>query len=190
MSLIPFGFWAASGAGGGGAAYDLLETTTLTTNTASITFSGLGSYSDYKHLQIRMVGRSTATQYTYLTINGGLSAGSYAVHTLFGNGSSVASGAGTSQNSLALAYVSNLNSDPANQFGTAIVDILDFNSTTKNKTFRTFSGVTNTGSSANYVYVQSGVWLSTAAITSIATYDVGGFFTAGTRYSLYGIKAD
>ena len=36
-------------------AYDLLETTTLTSSASSVTFSGLGSYTDYKHLQIRMV---------------------------------------------------------------------------------------------------------------------------------------
>jgi hypothetical protein len=33
-------------------AFDLLETTTLTTSASSVTFSGLGAYSDYKHLQI------------------------------------------------------------------------------------------------------------------------------------------
>ena len=41
--------------------FDLLETTTLSTSASSVTFSGLGAYSDYKHLQIRSVARDRST---------------------------------------------------------------------------------------------------------------------------------
>ena len=52
---IPLGFFAAAGAVAGGS-YDLLETTILSSNAASVTFSNLNNYAaDYQHLQIRAV---------------------------------------------------------------------------------------------------------------------------------------
>mgnify|MGYP003645637262 FL=1 len=59
MTPLPLGILALAGVTGGGAAYELLETTTLNSGASSITFSGLSAYSDFKHLQIRGTQRLT-----------------------------------------------------------------------------------------------------------------------------------
>ena len=186
MSLIPFGFWAASGAGGGAGAFDLLETTTLATSASSVTFSGLGAYSDYKHLQIRMVTKNTDTSQSNLgiTVNGD-TATNYASHNLYGNGSSVYANAASSQDKMLYFRTAN-STDAASIFGAAILDVLDFSSTNKTSTFKWFWGKPAT--SATEIGLASGLWNNTSAVTSISIFPFSSTFTAATRMSLYGVK--
>ena len=186
MSLIPFGFWAASGAGGGAGAFDLLETTTLTSSASSVTFSGLGSYSDYKHLQIRAVGRgdrSSSLADLWLRFNTD-SGSNYAYHRLYGNGSSIGSSANTSQTKIQTGYVTG-STFTSGGFATVITDILDFSSASKNTTIRSMSGLAGTN---NQVVLFSGLWNNTSAVTSIELLPEVNNLVAGTRISLMGIK--
>ena len=187
MSLIPFGFWAASGGGGGGA-YDLLETTTLATSASSVTFSGLGSYSDYAHLQIRGVVRGDTAGGFYgaqIQFNGDTGT-NYVAHRLSGTGSSVTSTALTPRNSL-FAVDHGGSTTTSNSFGVGITDILDFSNTSKNTTTRTLTGQVD--NLATRINLYSGVWLDTSAITSISIKAQGSSdFVAGSRFSLFGIK--
>jgi len=191
MGLIPLGFWAASGAGGGGAAadYELISTTVLGSSAASVTFSGLGtSAAAYKHLQLRMTARTDYASANLGEANiqfNGDTGSNYAWHSLLGTGSTVASQNGTSQTS---ARFSNIpyGSSTASMFSAGVVDILDFNSTSKNKTLRALNGVAN--SSDWRVSLFSGAWFSTSAITSFTiTPNIANFVT-GSRFSLYGLK--
>ena len=54
--------------------FDLIQTYTLSSNQASVTFSNLGDYSStYKHLQLRMVAKSNRSgpgELFYYKING------------------------------------------------------------------------------------------------------------------------
>ena len=186
---IPLGILAVAGAGGGGLAssFDLLETTVLSSSASSVTFSSLGSYSDYKHLQIRMTTRnsravSTNTQFS-LTFNGDTGS-NYAHHILGGTGGSVYSTASTSQTAMQVSSIGN--SATANIFSASIIDILDFNSSSKNKTIRIMTGIVN---SADYeITLRSGFRNNTAAITSFTiTANIDNILT-GSRFSLYGIK--
>lgn len=179
------GLLGASGAGVAGS-YDLLETTILSSTASSVTFTGLGSYTDYKHLQVRLVGRSSRSgsgENLRIRFNGDTGS-NYANHYLQGNGSSVASGAETSNTGM---WARNLNasSSPANAFGAFVIDILDFADTSKNTTVRTLGGST----SDNFIALSSGAYFSTNAITSI---DLGTQFSqdfvTGSRFSLYGIR--
>jgi hypothetical protein len=77
------------------------------------------------------------------------------------------------------------NSNTANIFGAAVVDILDPFSTTKNTTVRTLLGQT---SSTNRVALSSGAFYSTAAITSVTLFPETESILAGSRFSLYGIR--
>jgi len=185
MSLIPLGFWAASGGGAGGAAFDLLETTTLTSSASSVTFSGLDTYSDYKHLQLRAVARDTraTTQSSgQITINSDTGA-NYAFHNLYGDGSTVGSGGASSFN-----YIPTMTlpaaSFTANAFGIFVLDLLDFSSTSKNKTLRTLAGKTG---STNTIQLDSGLWISTSAVTAVTMAAFTGY-AVGSRFSLYGVK--
>jgi hypothetical protein len=190
MALIPLGFWAASGAGGGAAsaAYELISTTVLGSSQASVTFSGLGtSAAAYKHLQIRATEYYDAGGFS-TTLRFNADTGSnYAYHGLYGNGSSVASGASTSASYMLSNTISVGHTADTNDRVVGIVDILDFASTSKNKTIRAFNG--RAGVSSRFVELLSGVWLSTSAVTSI-TLGVNGspLFNTGSRFSLYGLK--
>ena len=89
MSLIPLGFWAASGGGAAGG-FDLLESEILTSSASSVTFTGLDAYSDYEHLQIRFTDRADSFG-TITSTNFRLNSDSgtnYDIHQLFGDGSS------------------------------------------------------------------------------------------------------
>lgn len=189
---IPLGILAVAGAGAaGGGAYDLLETTVLTSSASSVTFSSLGSYSDYKHLQLRIVARRGDSAGTYTTIRmrmNGVTSGSYAYHRLEGDGSSVVSAAdGTSDTRIEFAAISGDDSgtNPADSFGAVIADILDFSSSSKNTTVRALSGFASSGNSR--IRLASGLFNNTAAVTSLEVYNTVNF-EIGSRFSLYGVK--
>ncbi len=182
MTPIPLGILDfPTGAAG---AYDLLETATITSS-SSWSFTGLDTLAaDYQHLQLRMVigvnsaSSSNPTQYIRLNNDSG---SNYAWHALSGDGSSVTSDNGTTQTYIRLN--DSIGGDAAGGiFGAVVLDILDFASTNKNTTIRGLWGAVNT--SEKDIFLGSGVYLSTSAITQIEQ-----FLTADAgRVSLYGIK--
>jgi hypothetical protein len=186
MSLIPFGFWAASGAGGGAGAFDLLETTTLSTSASSVTFSGLDTLAaGYKHLQVRIVATApsgSGSANLRLTFNSDTGA-NYSEHVLYGDGATVNASAGANRSNIDLAGI--MAAGSTDIFGAGIVDILDFSSAQKNKTIRSLHG--NKNSSNQYVYLESGAWYNTSAITSM-NFTWPSNIAAGSRFSLIGIK--
>ena len=183
-------------AGGGGAAgdYELISTTILGSSAASVTFSGLGtSAAAYKHLQIRATARTDRSgadsDPVILRFNSD-SGSNYARHGLlgynFGGSSAMQSNAGTSQTSLYLSEAMPVASSTSNSFGGIVADILDFQSSSKNKTVRSLAGMNAAWSS---IELRSGVWLSTSAVTSITLLPlVGSNLVTGSRFSLYGLK--
>jgi hypothetical protein len=181
--LIPFGVLSAAGAGGVVAgSYDLLETNILGSAQASITFSSLGTYAaDYKHLQIRMTARLSGANGIDAYINGDTGS-NYAGHLLRGNGSTVSSFGRSSSSTLQIAD----STSTANVFTGAVVDILDFASSTKNTTIRSFTGDSG---GQTFIQIWSGLWNNTAAVTSIELYGrAATTLQIGSRFSLYGIK--
>jgi hypothetical protein len=180
--LIPFGILSAAGVVEGGATYELISTTVLGGTAASVTFSNLGDYSStYKHLQIRMTARLSGNNSIDAYINGDTGS-NYAGHLLRGNGSTASSFARSSSSTLQIADSSNT----ANVFTAAVVDILDFASTTKNTTIRSFTG---DAGGQNFIQMWSGLWNNTAAVTSIQLYGrASTTFQIGSRFSIYGIR--
>ena len=186
---IPLGILAVAGAGAAGVVNDYfwLETTVLSSNAASVTFSNLGNYSQYKHLQIRWTTRDSWSDNfasTNIRFNGD-SGANYASHRLWGNGSSALSAADTSITEMRINLTAAALSD-ANTFSAGVTDILDFSSTSKNKTIRTLHGVVSPGE-VTAITLQSGFRNNTAAITSISFSAVSNF-VSGSRFSLYGIR--
>jgi hypothetical protein len=180
MALFPLGILSAAGAGGAVGDYELISTSLITTNTPSVVFGSLGTYSTtYKHLQIRYAGNITATNSIVINYNSG---GTYSNHRLEGNGSTVSSGSGISESYGDVGYTISGGSS-------LVCDILDPFSSTKNTTARSMSFGHNSAFSAVGIRFVSHAWLSTASVTSITFGLTGGAsFTAGTRVSLYGIK--
>jgi hypothetical protein len=66
-----------------------------------------------------------------------------------------------------------------------ILDILDYGSTTKNKTVRLLQGFPG---SLKIIRLISGARYNTAAVTSVTFTAQAGSFTTASRFSLYGIK--
>ena len=167
--------------------YDLLETTTLASSASSVTFSGLGSYTDYKHLQIRYVARTDRSNNADFLISrfNSDTTSNYARHKLFGNGSSVSSFglSGINYNALPDTHGGN---DTANAFGACVLDILDFSSSSKNTTLRGLGGAI---ANVKHIALQSGGFFKTDAITSIE-FSSGNSanLVSGSRFSLFGIR--
>ena len=185
MSLM-IGIVAASGAGAA-PAFELISTAYGTGSSSTITLSSIPA--DYKHLQIRGVARS-GTQYgstaMYMRLNGATSG--YAWHELYGDGSSVASSSGTADTKINVGTIPSVNGT-AGAVGAFVIDILDYASTSKNKTVRTFYGVTDSANSNTTVALRSGFLTSTSAVSSVSFIANSSLpFTSLTRISIYGIK--
>lgn len=182
--LIPIGFFG--GAAGGD--YELISSTILGSNTAGVTFSSIPS--SYKHLQIRFVARnSTSGTRDELRVRfNGSTAYNHAYHKLQGDGSNVTSSAVTTTDGMNGGWITGP-SETANVFGAGVIDILDYASSSKNKTIRSFSGL-NGPSGGFYVSLNSGFfYANTNAITSIELNTINVYdFATGSRFSLYGIK--
>jgi hypothetical protein len=179
------GFWAAASTGAP-QTYEQIATATGTGSNPSISFSSIPTI--YKHLQIRVVGRNTnANQFAGITYRfNGDTASNYAYHLLYGTGSSVVSQAGANSNVILDPFGTIGGSSASGIFAAAIMDILDYGSTSKNKTVRVLSGCHNSGTE-NRINLSSGAWFSTAAINSI-TVEGSLNFAVGTRFTLYGVR--
>ena len=165
---------------------DFLEEVVLSTTASSVTFTGLGAYSDYKHLQIRQVSKDgragQTTSRFYIRFNGVSS--DYKSHVLQGSYSAVSSGIGSATNRIIVDATTGGNGGDA--FGVSVIDILDPHSSSKNTTIRALGGMVAGGYEP--VFLLSGLWQNTAALTSITIGSDFSSFVAGSRFSLYGSK--
>ena len=162
--------------------YESIATVTGTGSSATITFSSIPS--TYEHLQIRFTGKGTGGAEVDTSIRFNSDTGSnYAWHQVYGYGTSIASSNGTSQNKILGFYTTGTND--SNVVSSAVLDILDYKSTNKNKTTRMLSGLRGTN---GFIGLRSGVWLNTAAITSIDIVLDSGNWATTTQIALYGIK--
>jgi hypothetical protein len=188
MTLSALGIFSAAGAGGAsGGAYELISSTILGTATTTVDFTGLDTYSTtYKHLQIRFTAKNSGTTTQVLRVQfNGVTTGSYAIHALWGDGTSVNSGNSTTTSNMALDW-GMAPSTTTGVFSSGIIDILDTYSTTKNKTIKSLNGyVSNT---PHAIVLTSGFLNATSAISSIRLFSNTGNLVVGSRFSIYGIK--
>lgn len=184
LGIIASSFRSAAGPESG---YDALATVTLSATTASVSFAGIPS--GYKHLQLRILGRGDRAAggvSVNMQFNGDTNTANYYSHYIEGNGSTAYAGAAAN-----VIYIYDLAaaSSTTNVFGAQIIDILDYTNTNKNKTVRGLSGWDNNSASPNgQIALQSGLWSSTAAITSINLTPFSGNFIANSSFALYGVK--
>jgi hypothetical protein len=158
---------------------------TFTGSASTTTFSSIAS--SYKHLQLRI---------NYLEPNGGQSlsmrfngdtGGNYVYHALEGTGSTAIAYGYTGQSNMSI-FSGNNNGTVLTYPNVMIVDIIDYASTTKNKTVRVFAGA-DKNAAGGAVQLISNLWLSTAAINSITVRDQSSLaWSATTTIALYGIK--
>lgn len=167
--------------------YDSLASITVPSGgVASINFSSIPS--GYKHLQIRGLTRSTRANTSsniHLGFNADTNTSNYFGHMLEGNGAAIASGGKIGSTTSFMSATSGA-SNTAGIFSGIIIDVLDYASTTKNKTSRNLSGYDANGS--GLIYLASGLYINLAPITSIELTDPLGTFAQHTQFSLYGVR--
>ena len=165
-------------------AYESIASATGTGSSNTITFSGIPS--TYTSLQIRGTCRTTGATQATIRFNGDTGS-NYTSHQLYGDGTTAAAsgfaGSTSISNGGVLAYET---SAAANLVGVFVLDIHDYTSTTRNKTTRIFTG--RDENTAGFVRLGSGLWMNTAAITSVSLIISSGNFTTQTQFALYGIK--
>ena len=147
---------------------------------ATITFSSIPA--TFAHLQIRAILKQSIGSGAFARFNSDTGS-NYARHRLQGNGST-ASAAGDASQDKVLINTSQGFSD----FGTIVMDILDYANTNKVKTVRHLFGIDLNGSGA--VGVESNLWRDTSAITQIQFISPnGGNYAEYSHFALYGIRS-
>jgi len=147
---------------------------------STVTFSSIPS--TYKSLQVRVIAKNTTGNDDVLVQLNGDTGSNYAFHYLYGNGSTAAAGAGASQTYMNIPAIS---PNSTTNYGVGVFDLIDYTSTTKYKTARTFTGNDRNGS--GNIWLASGLWMSTSAVTSMTLYSTNTWST-GTSFALYGIN--
>lgn len=181
--MMLLGTVASHGAGARSGDFQLISTTILTGTQATVSFTSIPS--SYKHLQLRLTARGASGGAIYLQYNSNTGT-NYSSHNLHGNGSTAASQAITSTDAPLILRNGGI-ATTANIFSGAIIDILDYASTSKAKTLRSFGGAYDNGV-VKLIELGSSLWYSTpAAITSIDIKHNGSGFTQYSRFSLYGL---
>jgi hypothetical protein len=183
------GIWASQNYPRFTNSYESIATQTVGSGgAASITFSSIPS--TFKHLQIRGIAKMTSTAAAgdepwRFTFNGDTGA-NYTSHMMYGTGSgspigfSIVSDVATKFYGLPYAGTNV-------SWGGLVMDILDYQSTVKNKTVRALSGWDNNG--AGDVLLGSALWNnSSTAISSITLTSPAGNLQQYTSIALYGIK--
>ena len=173
--------WGALVAGG---SYESIATVTVGSGgAANVEFTSIPA--TYTHLQIRGIGRGS---FTDLTMRFNSDTGNnYSSHRLYGTGSSAGSDGESSSGSYGtfILYAGRLNS-AASVFCANIIDILDYANTNKYKTSRSFYGFDD--NSSGNIFLTSGNWRNTNAITTIRLTPNSGTIAEYSEFSLYGIK--
>jgi archaellum component FlaF (FlaF/FlaG flagellin family) len=162
--------------------YEALATTTLASETATITFSSISSaYTDLRLVLVAM--KSTAANVGARVQFNGDTSSNYSWTSLAGNGSAASSSVQGNDTSLPLITFSVVTTTSPHM-GT--LDIFSYAGSTNKTSLITESSDRN-GSGATVRY--TGLWRSTSAITSIRIFDDSARnFGVGTMATLYGIK--
>ena len=160
-------------------------------SSANILFTSIPQ--TYKHLQIRILGRTNvtgegdATRYMFVQCNDDYpTTNVYSYHGLYGDGTSATAEAAPNYPTAGMYARGVSQSDSNPIMGALIADIHDYTSTSRYKTMRTFGGTDRNG--AGDICLYSGLYQSTSAITKLRVSTNSGGWSTSTVVALYGIK--
>jgi len=160
-----------------GNTYVALATNTLSSATASVTFSSIsGAYTD---LVLVINAANSVDASCRLRFNGD-TATNYSDTRLYGDGTSATSDRLTTRDHINCGDFS-ATTISSNQ----IINIMNYSNTTTYKTV-----LTRSNKPSNYAFTNVSLWRATpAAITSIVIFPASGNLVSGSTFSLYGIAA-
>lgn len=146
----------------------------------------------YKYLQIRMVGRGTASSNYYttqITFNGDTTA-SYAGAEIYTGGTGVTVSNTVSDNSISYGPFGPAALNAANFYGIGTIDIYGYNDTNMNTTVSSWSGFepNRTTDPTGYILERFGTWFKTNTVSTIRLTVNSGNWAQYSRFSLYGMK--
>ena len=169
-------------------AFEAIASTTLGSNSTSVTFSSIPS--EYRHLHLRMFARSPVVQANNVNLMMRFNSDSgtnYLQNEYRWNGTSESQNVWANQTHAFAGFVTGANGG-TNIFGACLVDIFDYASTNKWKTVQSLNG--NDTNGAGILSFYGSLWQNTAAITSIEIKTLTGSdqLITGSVFSLYGIR--
>lgn len=159
------------------ATYEPISTNTLTTSTASVTFSSIPN--TYTDLILIINAASSSAASCRLRFNSDTGT-NYSDTRLYGDGTSATSDRLTTRDHINCGDLS-VTTITSNQ----IINIMNYTNTSTYKTVLTRSNI-----ASSYVFLNTSMWRATpAAITSITIFPASGNLVSGSTFTLYGIKA-
>jgi hypothetical protein len=151
----------------------------------SITFSSVPQ--TYKHLQIRGIGQASYSSNDEgsvgIRLNGDTGSNYTRKAGPFGGGATVSDGIILSTVFAEAGDGAFLNT--GNTVGANIIDILNYTNSSAYKSIRGIGATDRNGAGA--IRMGAGLWLNTAAVTSVTVYQQNANFTTQSFYALYGI---
>ena len=181
-------------------AYESIATYVVSSPQGVITLGSIPQ--TYKHLQVRITGRTSRSDYTIEDINlqmNGDTGSNYTWHRMYSNPSVPTGGTATTAASTSATYINSVGimataASSTYMVGGAIIDILDYTNTNKYKTVKSITGTDlnqeqNSTGVSGFTELMGGNWMNTAAITSLSfSPTTGTNIIAPTHIALYGIK--
>ena len=163
------------------ATYEKIATTTLSSASATVTFSSIsGAYTDLV-LVTDNIFNTTNLAAAYLRFNSDTGS-NYSYQSMQGTGTVAAGERGSSQSYMYVAR--SFGGDQTHN----IINIMNYSNTTTNKTVLSRCG---SGGESSSTVTAVGLWRSTSAISTILMGIDGGYnFVSGATFALYGIKAE
>jgi hypothetical protein len=167
-----------------GSTYTPITSTTLGSDTATVTLSSIPStYTDlYLVVSSRVSGAQNSSGidvYAYYNADQG---SNYSMTQLYGNGTTAAS---NRSSNITYAYFGISSNNTANDWPNFTVDIMNYSNTSVNKT-----AIARVDAAYQSSSLRGTLWRSTAAISSITLYaELSLNFKAGSTFTLYGIAA-
>jgi hypothetical protein len=168
--------------------FDFIATATASGSSNTITFSSIPQ--TYKHLQLRFAGKNNrdAAQAGWLNLKVNNVDASY-LQAVYSYNASAPEQLNVTSPGIANGYTlaaTGTQADALN-FGAGLVNILDYTSTSKAKTYRHMSGALS--GSQVVCLIGTNTFNSTSAVTSLVIQGVDGAnIGANSRFSLYGLK--
>jgi hypothetical protein len=164
--------------------WTFIQSTALSANATSVTFSNIPQ--TYKSLMILSSARTDRNTdlNDMILIRPNNSTTGLSSRRLYGASTSLASAIGATTAHVGVTCGA---TTTANVFSNSILCLLNYSSTTVNKVFSS-EGVSENSSVIGLQEIDSALWSSTAAITSIVFVpETGPNFTTGSTFTLYGL---
>jgi hypothetical protein len=161
--------------------YEPIATVTVSgSSTNLVTFSSIpGTYTDL--VAVCSIGATTTGVYHNFILNSD-TGNNYSRTQLFGNGSTASSY--RASNEASAFFDDDVLPNASNTYGVFILNFQNYVNTTTNKTV-----ISRYNNSANRVGATVNLWRNTAAINDIKFSTTGAFYSSGSTFTLYGIKA-